>query len=220
MQANSSPVQSNQPHTHPALPALVHRHLTNRWRKPVASHNQEAFDRLQDRLLNERRPLIMDSFCGTGHSTTQLAQRYPDHLVVGVDKSAQRLSRHEGPGQDYLLLRAECEPLWLLMAHAGITLEQHFLLYPNPWPKSIHLKRRIHGHPAFPVLLALGGKLELRSNWQLYVEEFGLALHLAGGRGRVRALPPASPLTLFEQKYHDSGHQLWQYQGQAPNRPK
>lgn len=214
MQAASRQVSSNQLHTHPGLPALLQRHLQARWQKPVAGFNREAFDQIINSLAGQPRPLILDSFCGTGLSTAQLATRHPDHLVVGIDQSAQRLSRHSHAQDNYLLLRAECEPLWLLLVEAGITLSHHYLLYPNPWPKRSHLKRRIHGHPAFPLLLALGGAIELRTNWQIYAEEFGLALHLAGVSGYVsQFLLEDYALTLFEQKYADSGHALWRYKG-------
>ena len=215
VQAESSRVSSNQQHTHPGLPALLRRHLETRWRKPVAAFNRQAFEQIAAALASTPRPLVLDSFCGTGLSTAQLARLYPDHLVIGIDQSAQRLARHSRTeGDNYLLLRAECEPLWLLMAEAGLTVNRHYLLYPNPWPKSTHLKRRIHGHPAFPLLLALQGKIELRTNWQIYAEEFGLALHLAGVRGRVSQFAAGQrPFTLFEQKYRDSGHTLWRYRG-------
>ena len=82
----------------------------------------------------------------------------------------------------------------------------------NPWPKAAHLQRRVHGHASFPLLLRLGGSLELRSNWQLYVEEFSCAMHLAGQRGRVATVSDSDPaISLFEQKYRDSGHLLWAY---------
>ena len=72
------------------------------------------------------------------------------------------------------------------------------------------LQRRVHGHASLPALLALRGTLELRSNWQLYVEEFGVAMHLAGQRGVVRKLPAdGADLSLFERKYRRSGHDLW-----------
>lgn len=214
VQAESSRVSSNQQNTHPGLPGLLRRHLETRWRKPVAAFNKEAFEQIGEALAKTPRPLVLDSFCGTGLSTAQLAGLYPDHLVIGIDQSAQRLARHNRTEGNYLLLRAECEPLWLLMVEAGLTVSHHYLLYPNPWPKSTHLKRRIHGHPAFPLLLALQGRIELRTNWQIYAEEFGLALHLAGVRGLVSQFTAGRhPLTLFEQKYRDSGHTLWRYQG-------
>ncbi|MEP1469998.1 MAG: SAM-dependent methyltransferase [Halieaceae bacterium] len=214
MRTASRQVRSNQQHTHPGLPELLRRHMQARWQKPVADFNSEAFDAINASIAEQNRPLILDSFCGTGLSTAQLAARHPDHLVVGIDQSAQRLSRHSHSQDNYLLLRAECEPLWLLLVEAGITLSHHYLLYPNPWPKRSHLKRRIHGHPAFPLLLALGGSIELRTNWQIYAEEFGLALHLAGTPGYVsQFVMQGSALTLFEQKYADSGHPLWRYRG-------
>jgi len=220
--ARSRQIVSNQHHhLNPKLPALVRRHLDNVHRKPVAAHNRAAFRRLLEELAARPRPLVLDSFCGTGHSTAKLAQRHPQHLVVGIDKSAQRLARHPGePAGNYLLLQAECEDLWQLLVQAGLHADFHYLLYPNPWPKARHLQRRIHAHASFPWLLQLGatavpGLLELRSNWQVYVEEFGVAMHLAGSPGCIARVMPGPELTLFERKYRDSGHTLWAFTGRV-----
>jgi len=179
----------------------------------VAAHNLQAYARLTTLLHTRPRPLILDSFCGTGHSTAVLAERHPGHLVVGIDKSARRLSKHPGgKSENYLLLQADCEDIWHLLVRDNLRADYHYLLYPNPWPKAAHLQRRVHGHASFPLLLRLGGSLELRSNWQLYVEEFGCAMHLAGQRGRVATVSDSDPaISLFEQKYRDSGHLLWAY---------
>ena len=140
-------------------------------------------------------------------------RRHPDHLVVGIDKSENRLAKHPGGDRgNYLLLRAPCEDIWRLLVDSGMRLDHHYLLYLNPWPKAAHLKRRLHGHNSFPLLLELGGRLELRSNWQLYVEEFGSAMHIAGQPGCVATVREDTPaLSLFERKYRDSGHTLWSY---------
>jgi len=213
VEALSSPVSSNQRHLHPKLAAVVQRHLRTLHRATIAAHNVQAYAALAERLRVQPRPLVLDSFCGTGHSTALLAQRHPGHLVVGIDKSARRLAKHvRGVGDNYLLLRADCEAIWELLVRDGLHADFHYLLYPNPWPKASHLQRRIHGHASFPLLLRLGGALELRSNWQLYVEEFGCALHLAGQRGRVFRLSDNGPaLSLFEKKYRQSAHDLWVY---------
>lgn len=217
MQAPSRPVSSNQHGPHPRLAEVVQRHLRQPHRQPPAGRNDAAWHSLAQ-ALDRGRPLVLDSFCGTGMSTALLAERHPEHLVVGIDKSAHRLGRHQGPREShrYLLLRADCEDIWQRLWNGGWRLDYHYLLYPNPWPKAAHLQRRIHGHPALPALLALGGQLELRSNWQLYVEEFGLALHIAGRRGWVARLPEQASLTLFEDKYRRSGQPLWQYRAAAP----
>lgn len=215
MQANSHTVTSNQPHLHHKLAAVVQRHLDTSHRAPVSEHNRQAFQILSDELAARPRPLVLDSFCGTGHSTAALAARHPGHLIVGIDQSAQRLGKHPGSeNSNYLLLRANCEDIWTLLNEDRRRIDFHYLLYPNPWPKSGHLQRRIHGHASFPQLLRLGGHLELRSNWQIYVEEFGFAMHLAGHHGSVKKIAGSgAPLTLFEQKYRQSGHPLWSYTG-------
>jgi tRNA (guanine-N7-)-methyltransferase len=208
----SRSVSSSQSDLHPRLAATVRRHLQSRWKKPPQRVDAAALAALDAALAAHTGPLVLDSFCGTGESTALLALRHPDALVVGVDKSAARLARHRGgrtAPQNYLLLRAHCEAVWRHLAEHRVRLAAHYLLYPNPWPKPAHLQRRVHGHPAFPLLPALGGSLELRSNWQLYLEEFGVALHLAGHASRIGVVDGRHPLTPFERKYSASGQTLW-----------
>lgn len=210
MTGNSLPVRSSQQFCHPGLGRLVARHLASENRRPPAPHNLDAFESVRSTVEMQARPLIFDSFCGTGQSTALLAEHHPDCLVIGIDKSAHRLAKHEtAPADNYLLVQADCDDFWRLAAQAGWQLRYHFLLYPNPWPKPGQLKRRVHGSPHFPQLLALGGQVELRSNWQVYVEEFGTALVLAGNYPHIGCITPNNPLSLFEQKYLRSGHQLW-----------
>src|SRR5574337_1283396 len=105
----------------------------------------------------------------------------------------------------------------------GLRLARHYLLYPNPWPKIGHLGRRWHAHPVFPTLLRLGGVLECRSNWRVYVEELAFALEQATGRAVPwEEFDAASPLTPFERKYRDSGQTLYRLAidlDSADNRP-
>ena len=208
----SSPVSSNQAWLHPRLAQTVQRHLSHAFRRPVAQHSAVAYEQLLAALADRPRPLVLDSFCGTGQSTAALAQLHPQHLVVGVDQSRHRLQKHQPTERDnYLLLQANAEDLWQLLLRDQLSLDHHYLLYPNPWPKSKYLQRRVHGHGSFPWLLQLGGSIELRSNWQLYVEEFGVAMHLTGRRGAVEQISGDPALTLFEKKYRASGHRLWRY---------
>jgi len=210
--ANSREVNSNQRHMHPALARVVGKHLASPYRRPVPDYSLRAYEALRESLAAQARPLILDSYCGTGLSTATLARQHPDSLVVGIDKSSQRLSRQPQHGENCLFLRAQCEDIWALLANDGIVAARHYLLYPNPWPKSAHLKRRVHGHPGFQALLRVGGSVELRSNWQVYVEEFGTAMHLAGVPGLVQQVPDdGQDLTLFERKYRASGHHLWRF---------
>lgn len=212
--ANSRIPQSAQQGVHEALSERVRKHLAEPFRKPFADYNRAA---LQASLADwdGKAPLILDAGCGVGHSTIQIARQYPDHWVIGVDQSADRLNRRKPYPeallpQNMVFVRADLVDYWRLLDAAGVRLTRHYLLYPNPWPKIGHLGRRWHAHPVFPWIPRLGGVLECRSNWRVYIEEFALAL------GQVIAHPvdwaPFSaevPLTPFERKYRDSGQTLY-----------
>ncbi|MEZ4383769.1 MAG: hypothetical protein R3A79_20725 [Nannocystaceae bacterium] len=212
---DSAPVRSNQSGPHPRLAEVVRRHLAATWEQPAHAPTLAALDALLGRapeLLT--RPLVLDSGCGTGESTLALAARHPEALVLGIDRSAERLRRggRGDAGRDgrALWLRAELSTAWRWLAARGVRLRAHYLLYPNPWPKAAHLQRRWHGHPIFPCLLALGGRVELRTNWAIYAEEFAAAAALVAGRGTapVEAIAGEPPLSPFERKYAASGHGL------------
>lgn len=219
MHGNSKAVHSNQPGPHARLAELVAKHAARPFQKPPADYSRHAFAQLLA-AWDGRRPLILDAGCGTGESSLALARLYPDSLVVGVDQSQTRLatglrkasdapSGPDGPA-NALLLRADVVDFWLLLVEHKVRLARHYLLYPNPWPKAAQVMRRWPAHPAFPLLPQLGGVLECRSNWRVYVEEFSLACGVLG-----HAAPPCEafvaeePLTPFERKYRDSGHALY-----------
>ena len=212
-----SSVYSNQTGMHEDLAATIKKHLLSAWQEPIPEHTRIAADKIVNLARKHSGPLILDSFCGTGMSTTKLAERFPDALVIGIDKSQDRLAKHvSAEVPNYHLIRASCEHTWALLAKAEIRCSQHYLLYPNPWPKKSHLKRRIHGHPAFPLLRALGGNIVLRSNWLTYVEEFEAGMHLLGYRSRITEVRATNPLTLFERKYGTNNENLWQCESIAP----
>ncbi|MBW2940326.1 tRNA (guanine(46)-N(7))-methyltransferase TrmB [Zhongshania aquimaris] len=206
-------VTSNQRGIHPNLASTVTKHLHHLFKKPYAQHNVDAFNSANAWLDGRGRPLILDSFCGTGESSRQIARQYPDSLVIGVDKSAARLQRHQIDQhedlENYLLVRADVDDFWRLAVDANWQLQRHFLLYPNPWPKSAQLQYRVHGSAVFPALIKLGGNITLRSNWKLYVDEFAAALSMTGNTAKATAYHPAATITAFERKYHLAGQPLW-----------
>jgi len=158
---------------------------------------------------------VLDSGCGNGESTRKLAGLHPDALVIGVDKSAVRLSRSGASRfphreENAIWLRGELTTFWRLALQAGWCLQRHYLLYPNPWPKSGQLQRRWHAHPVFGDLLGLGGRLEMRCNWSVYAREFAFSVHrLAGVAVQPVIVSARDPLSPFERKYRDSGHALY-----------
>ena len=207
-------ISSNQQGIHEKLETVVRRHLTSLFKRPFPDYSLRAFEQAQHVIAQHSGPIILDSFCGVGESTINIAQQHPEALVIGIDKSSHRLNKHsenygDNSTQNYYLLQADVDDFWRLAVEAGWQLYKHYLLYPNPWPKSAQLKRRVHGSALFPTLLQLGGDIELRSNWPIYVEEFAQALTIAGFPAKAESFSTAKPITPFERKYSHSGQDLW-----------
>lgn len=208
-------VSSPQSGVHARLADVLERHLARDWDAPLHPPTVAAFEALEACLEGCRNGLILDSGCGTGDSTRLLARRWPDRLVIGIDKSAARLRRlgvTDFPHREVnaLWLRAELPTFWRLALRAGWRLQRHFLLYPNPWPKPGQLQRRWHAHPVFPAMLRLGGRLEMRCNWAVYAQEFAFAVNrVLGTAAQPQELRLTSAISPFERKYLASGHRLY-----------
>lgn len=215
MYANSSKIVTNQETVHPHLATVVAKHAATEFLKPILQHNRIAFEKsIELWQASGARPLILDAGCGVGLSTRHLAVQFPDHFVIGVDQSAHRLSRNtiwtKPMPPNFIQVRADLVDYWRLMHNAQVKPARHYVLYPNPWPKIGQLARRWHGHAVFPTMLALGGRFECRSNWQIYIDECASALkQLTSTYVTVEHYITQSPITPFEQKYIASGHALW-----------
>uniref|UniRef100_A0A6U6HII1 tRNA (guanine(46)-N(7))-methyltransferase n=1 Tax=Odontella aurita TaxID=265563 RepID=A0A6U6HII1_9STRA len=122
-------------------------------KKPIATHTRAAFNQVSP-LIDLSKPIVLDSGCGTARSTILLGDRFPDHTIVGVDRSFVRLNRNNLEGDDsfinpseesqrpfqalssnVLLVRAELTDFWRCCLDAEWNIEKHFILYPNPYPK-------------------------------------------------------------------------------------
>ena len=224
----SRSVVSNQEGVHSDLNEVVMKHRQCSFRRPIAEHTLNAFQSIEKEVAIDGRPLILDSGCGVGESSINLAKQYPACLVIGVDQSQHRLNKNDSYLQggvskeldNLILVRGDCIDFWRLAAEANWLLYKHYILYPNPWPKKAHLKRRWHAHPVLSSLLALGGEFQLRSNWSIYVQEFAQALKLldyqVSQQGEL--ICEEGFLTPFERKYALSGQSLFWLQACLNNR--
>jgi len=195
-----------QAEIHPKLSDVVLKHARNNYERPITDKQRRIFDSVET-ILQNNSPLILDSGCGTGLSTVRLASLFPDHFVLGIDRSFARLQKFKAlqtteKVDNCAVLQANLEDFWRLLAASSIPVKKHYLLYPNPYPKVGDLGKRWHGHPVFPVLAELSPHLNLRSNWKVYVEEFAAALRLLHGTCvQVSSCTPTEPLSAFEKKY-------------------
>src|SRR5580700_727903 len=124
---------------------------------------------------------------GNGEHLLERALAQPEQDFLGVEVHR--------PGIGHLLLaaaKADVANLRIIAHDAVEVLEQQIapaslnevqLLFPDPWPKKRHHKRRIV-QPEFVALVAsrltAGGRLHLATDWEPYAEEMLLVLNACG----------------------------------------
>jgi tRNA G46 methylase TrmB len=222
---DSKAIITNQTGIHEKLDDIVAKHLSHPFKKPYQPHTEQAFQEMDNLVqaflqANPSGEIILDACCGVGQSTRILAEQNPQSLIIGVDKSAHRINRNvegfaENDGynaQNYHLVRADLNDFYRLVKTANWPVTKHYILYPNPWPKSKHLQRRWHGSAVFPQMTNIGDMLILRSNWRLYLEEFQQAAKQMALHGELYQVnvTQEKALTPFEAKYQASGQVCWQ----------
>lgn len=213
MQKLARNIETNQLGMHQNLSKVVSKYLNSHSQKPISEHTQLAFTAAVDWLGAWQGDLIIDACCGVGESTSLIAKAHPNAKVIGIDKSAARINKHHSYTTDcdnYLLIRADLNDFWRLAVLDKWQLTKHYILYPNPYPKSSQLQNRWYASSAFPDILRLGGLLEVRSNWQLYIEEFFQALKIAKQNAHTQSYTAEIAMTPFERKYWLSGQSSWQ----------
>jgi tRNA (guanine-N7-)-methyltransferase len=122
--------------------SLAHRrHVPSR-----AIELDSLTDRLDlEKIFGRKAPLHVDLGCGNGSFLCALAQRAPDKNFLGIERLLNRVraSARKGATLDNVrLLRVESSyaVCYLLPTES---VERFYLLFPDPWPKRRHHRRRI-----------------------------------------------------------------------------
>jgi tRNA (guanine-N7-)-methyltransferase len=174
-----------------------------------------------DRAFKRRAPRVLDIGTGMGDTTIEMARKRPDLDFLAVEV-------HQ-PGVGNLLRRAHEERLAnvriisadILEVLAQDTLINAFdtvlILFPDPWPKKRHHKRRLI-KPAFlrSLLPCMRphGRLYIATDWLNYADhilevcEAHPALENLAGPGRYAPRPLWRPATKFETRGLDLGHEV------------
>ena len=121
----------------------------------------------------------LDMGCGRGGFTRQLAERFPERLVVASDVMVGRLRIVESR-----LRRAKLSNVCVLRAEHGMlaefqlplsSIDRIHLLCPDPWPKDLPRKSRRIASTAFfcllPRVLKRGGVFHFASDDAPYFED-------------------------------------------------
>ena len=181
--------------------------------KPEFVHRVEA--RLEQ-LRTELPPVLppppaaitLEIGCGHGHFLTRFAEAHPERFCLGIDILSDRLERANKKRNRAGLTNVrfhKVEAVELLEClPAGISFEEVFLLFPDPWPKKRHHKNRLV-RPEFLESLATrmvpGGRFYFRTD---HTEYFAAGREVLEQQPRWR-IDPAAPwpfeeATVFQLK--------------------
>ena len=173
-------------------------------------------------LFGREAPRTLEIGFGNGEHLLTLAAAHPERDFIGVEVHR--------PGVGRVLLgldKAALGNVRLLCHDAVEVLEQQIprgfldellILFPDPWPKKRHHKRRLIQGP-FAALaaarLAPGGVLRLATDWQPYaLEMLEVLTHTAdlenlSEYGGFMARPSERAPTRFERRGERLGHAVW-----------
>jgi len=174
-------------------------------------------------LFGRAAPCTLEIGFGNGEHLLQRALAQPQRNFLGVEVHR--------PGIGHLLLAAAAAGAANLrvIAHDAVevlreqiapgSLDEVQLLFPDPWPKKRHHKRRIVQHPFVALIasrLSEGGRLHMATDWEAYAAEMlevlnGCALlaNCANGGGFIDAgAVQARTATRFQRRGERLGHRL------------
>lgn len=175
-----------------------------------------------DTVFGRRAPVTLEIGFGNGDNLEALAAAHPERNYLGVEVHR--------PGVGHLLLGLEerqmthvrviCHDAVEVLQHQVTpqTLDEVLILFPDPWPKKRHHKRRLVQPPFVELVtdrLRIGGTLRFASDWQPYADSVlevlsaSPRLHNLAPDGKFVPRPGERNPTRFEKRGERLGHDVW-----------
>jgi tRNA (guanine-N7-)-methyltransferase len=197
------------------------RALEELWPRHGVPYSATVLD--LDALFGRRAPRTLEIGFGNGEHLANLAAAHPDRDYLGIEVHR--------PGVGHLLMLAEERGLTNLRVsdHDAVevlneqispgALDEVLVLFPDPWHKKRHNKRRLI-QPSFVELLASrlsrGGVLRMATDWEDYANQ--MLEVLRGAEALFTNLSPTDDWmprpeerapTRFEKRGERLGHGVW-----------
>lgn len=164
-----------------------------------------------DELFGRRAPVQVDLGCGDGSFLVSLAEQMPEKNFFGVERLLHRVRtaiRRSKRLNNVRVLRTETS---LVVRHllGGESVEGFYLLFPDPWPKRRHHRRRIvtlEFLSALSAALQPNGFLTIATDYTEYFDVISrLAQQSECFRVADRTWDGAIPETTFEKRFRGAG---------------
>jgi tRNA (guanine-N7-)-methyltransferase len=190
------------------------RALVELWPRYGIEYSEAPLD--LEALYARRAPRCLEIGFGNGDLLLRLAQTDPGRDYLGVEVHRPGVGRAL-LGLDRLKLgnvRLICHDAADVLAHQipRASLEEILLLFPDPWPKKRHHKRRlVQGEFVALAAAALrtGGCLRMATDWRDYALHMLAVLGAASSFEHVPEARTPRPATRFEERGRLLGHEVW-----------
>src|SRR4051794_7824908 len=179
---------------------------------------QSCVDRLDlAEIFGRNAPLHVDLGCGEGTFLSQIATQKSDKNFLGVERligRARSTARKAEKIDNLRVLRMESSYAVRYLLPPG-SVEQFYLLFPDPWPKRRHQRRRVVTDDflnAIHSALEDHGKLLVATDQLDYFEQIG---ELAAGRTDFLTRPADDvdlPRSKFEAKFHEQRVPIYRFE--------
>ena len=182
-----------------------------------------------DALFKRRAPRIVEIGFGNGDNLLALARAHPERDYLGIEV------HRAGVGRLLLGVQADALTNIRIICHDAVevlarqlpprSVDELLILFPDPWPKKRHHKRRLIQREFAELVasrLAPGGLLRLATDWEPYARHM---LEVLNACAPLRNDEPAGAfaprcadrvLTRFEKRGERLGHDVWDLAFRAP----
>jgi tRNA (guanine-N7-)-methyltransferase len=192
----------------------------NYWQDYGVDFNETLLD--LPALFGRTAPVTLEIGFGNGDSLLEQAIAHAEWDFLGIEV--------HGPGVGHLLNRIHLENISNLrvIRHDAVEVLQHQipdnsldcvqLFFPDPWHKKKHQKRRILQKSFIEMIfkkLKTGGTFHMATDWQHYADHMLREMESAdgfcndAGKGCFSADKRERPLTKFEKRGLNLGHEVW-----------
>ena len=196
------------------------RALDDHWPRYGVEYSAAPLD--LDALFGRRAPRTLEVGFGNGEHLAALARSHPERDYFGIEV------HRPGVGHLFMLAAANGSTNLRASQHDAVevlreqiapgSLDELLVLFPDPWHKKRHNKRRLI-QPPFVELAASrlkpGGVFRLATDWEAYAHQM---LEVLGASASFRNLSPTGDWmprpedrapTRFEKRGARLGHGVW-----------
>ena len=173
------------------------------------------------RLFSRPAPLTVEVGFGMGRSLLQTAQQQPQHNFLGIEVYPAGIARlmldmNEAGVDNLKIIRHDATEVFA-QGLAPDCLQRVLILFPDPWPKKRHHKRRLVQAEFMTLVLSRlcpGGRVHLATDWQPYAAEMLEVMESLPGVKNVAGagqywLDADRPATKFERRGKNLGHKIF-----------